>query len=100
MRRSVRWLPAALLLFSLVLFVGLGVARAFTTQLSTHWDGGNNELNQWSRHNVGACGGQQHWVDGSQVHMRASDGTRCFGAYYRENSTRPTCPTPCSASAR
>ena len=66
---------------------------AFSTQWSTHWDGGNSELGQWSEYLVGACGGQDHSVSGSSVVMRADDDTECFGAYYRENSTRPTFPT-------
>jgi uncharacterized repeat protein (TIGR01451 family) len=93
MRRLSSTLASSLLVLFLVLFVGLGVVRAFSTFWSTHWDGGNSELNQWSGHNVGACSGQSHSVSGSQVHMRAADGARCFGAYYRENSTRSTFPT-------
>jgi uncharacterized repeat protein (TIGR01451 family) len=67
---------------------------AFSTGWSTHWDGGNGELGQWSRYNIGSCSGQNHSVSGSSVHMRANNGTRCFGAYYRRTLEWPgTFPT-------
>jgi uncharacterized repeat protein (TIGR01451 family) len=80
------------ILASLLLAVLVSAVLAYTTQWGTHFSG-SGDLGQWDRHNVGACSGQQHWVDSSSAHMRAADGAHCFGAYYRENSTRSTFPT-------
>ncbi|MCL4299174.1 MAG: DUF11 domain-containing protein [Anaerolineae bacterium] len=79
----------SLYLFFLIVLSSAGIALAFSNHWSTHFNGGNSDLNQWSKYKIGACSGQSQSVSGSQVHMSASYGTNCFGAYYRENNSTP-----------
>jgi uncharacterized repeat protein (TIGR01451 family) len=92
-----RLLIARIYLIPLILLLLAVLVRgvlAFSTAWQTHFDGGSGELNQWARHLIGDCGGQNHTVSGSSVQMRANYGTDCFGAYYRENAAYPgTFPT-------
>lgn len=79
----------SLYLFFLIALSSAGIALSFSTHWSTHFNGGNSDLNKWSKYKIGACSGQSRSVSGSQVHMSASYGTDCFGAYYRENNSTP-----------
>ncbi|GIK42096.1 MAG: hypothetical protein BroJett011_59290 [Chloroflexota bacterium] len=89
-----RTLRMSLILANALALIVVGITLAFSNQWSTHFDGGNGDLNQWSKYLIGNCSGQQHNVSNSQVHMLANYGTKCFGAFYRDNNGKPgTFPT-------
>ncbi|MCL4298428.1 MAG: DUF11 domain-containing protein [Anaerolineae bacterium] len=92
--KNLRLLPLRLLLALLVsALLAAGIALAFSTQWSTHFNSAG-DLGQFDRYLIGDCAGQNHSVSGSSVHMRANYGADCFGAYYRDNNNHPnTFPT-------
>ncbi|MFC1975408.1 Ig-like domain-containing protein, partial [Chloroflexota bacterium] len=80
----------SLIVIAILLWTTVGVL-AFTRQWRDNFSGG---MGGWDQYLIGNCGGQNHYTSGGQLHMRASYGTDCFGAYYRENNGHPgTFPT-------
>ncbi len=61
------------------------IVMAFQTQFYDQF----NSMSAWNRHLIGDCGGQNHYTSGGQLHMRASYGTDCFGAYWRREDYHP-----------
>lgn len=74
-------------LFDGLVLSGVIDARAFSLQWSEAWS--SDDRGDWQKYQIGACSGQSHSVSGGALHMSASYGADCFGAYYRTNTDHP-----------